>query len=42
MVFKGNAEFMFLCKPPKSSVNVCLMKILKSTGTKKSNCVFIT
>ena len=23
---KGNAQFIFLCNPPKSSVNVCLMK----------------
>ena len=28
---KGNAQFIFLCMPQKSSVNVCLMKILKST-----------
>ena len=33
---KGNAQFIiFLCNPQKSSVNVCLMKILKSTVTKK-------
>ena len=32
--FKGNAQFIFLCNPP-SSVNACLMKILKSTVTKK-------
>ena len=32
---KGNAQFIFLCKPQKSSVNVCLMKMLKSTVTKK-------
>ena len=25
-VLKGNAQFIFLCNPPKSSVNVCLMK----------------
>ena len=31
----GNAQFIFLCNPQKSSVNVCLMKILKSTVTKK-------
>ena len=30
----------FLCNPQKSSVNACLMKILKSTVTIKSNCVF--
>ena len=23
-VFKGNAQFIFLCKPQKSLVNVCL------------------
>ena len=34
-VFKGNAQFIFLCISQKSSVNVCLMKILKSTVTKK-------
>ena len=39
--FKGNTEFIFLCNPQKSSVNVCLMKILKSTVTKKNNCVFL-
>ena len=33
--FKGNAQFIFLCNPKKSSVNACLMKILKSTVTKK-------
>ena len=32
---KGNAQFIFLCKPQKPLVNVCLMKILKSTVTKK-------
>ena len=30
-----NAQFIYLCNPQKTSVNVCLMKILKSTGTKK-------
>ena len=34
-VFKGNAQFIFLCKPQKSLDNVCLMKILKSTVKKK-------
>ena len=24
---KENAQFMFLCNPPKQSVNVCLMEI---------------
>ena len=38
---KGNAQFIFLCNPQKSSVNVCLMKILKSTVHKKSICVFV-
>ena len=33
MEIKGNAQF--LCNPQKSSVNVFLMKILKSTITKK-------
>ena len=33
--FKGNTQFIFLCNSPKSSVNVCLMEILKSTVTKK-------
>ena len=28
---KGNAQFIFLFNPQKSSVNDCLMKILKST-----------
>ena len=32
---KGNAQFMFLCHPQKSLVNVCLKKILKCTVTKK-------
>ena len=32
---KGNAQFIFLCNPPKQSVNVCLMKRLKSTVIKK-------
>ena len=39
--FKGNGQFIFLCNPQKSLVNVCLMKNLKSTVTKKSNCVFL-
>ena len=29
-VFKGNVQVIFLCNPQKLSVNVCLMKILKS------------
>ena len=32
---KGNKQFVFLCNPRKSSVNICLMKILESTVTKK-------
>ena len=32
---KGNAQFIFLCNLQKSSVTGCLMKILKSTVTKK-------
>ena len=32
---KGNAQFIFLCNPQKSPVNVCLMKVLKSTVTEK-------
>ena len=36
----GNAQFTFLCNPQKSSVNVCLVKILKSAITKKRNCMF--
>ena len=35
IIFKGNVQFIFLCNPQKSSVNVCLMKILKSTVVKK-------
>ena len=31
----------FRVTPKKSLVNVCLMKILKSTVTKKSECVFL-
>ena len=32
---KGNTQFIFLCNPQKSLVNICLMKILESTVTKK-------
>ena len=32
-IFKGNVQFIFLCNPQKSLVNVCLMNILKSTVT---------
>ena len=37
---KGNAEFIFLCNPQKSSVNVCLIKKIKKYCHKKSNCEF--
>ena len=33
--FKGNAQFIFLCNPQKSLVNISFMKILKSTVTEK-------
>ena len=36
--FTGSTLFMlfiFLCQPQKLSVNVCFMKILKSTDTNK-------
>ena len=35
LCIKGNAQFIFFCNPQKSSVNVCLKKILKSTVTRK-------
>ena len=34
-------QFIFLCNSPKSLVIVSLIKILKSTVHKKSNCVFL-
>ena len=34
-VLKGNSQLIFLCNTQKSSVNACLMRILKSTVTKK-------
>ena len=34
---KGNVQFIFLCYRQKSSVNVRLMKILKSTATNPAN-----
>ena len=40
MYFKGNRQFIFLCDPQKSSINVSLMKILKSTITKKVTACF--
>ena len=39
-LFKRNAQFIFLRNPQKSSVKVCLMKILKSTVTKKITVYF--
>ena len=33
--YERNAQFVFLCNPPKSSVNVCIMKIFKNSGTNK-------
>ena len=44
---KGNAQFIFLCNPPKSSVNVFLVKkkviVTKKQKYchKKSSCVFL-
>ena len=38
--FKRNAQFGFLWKPQKLLFNVCLMKILKSTVTKKEIVCF--
>ena len=35
LLFKGNAQLIFLFNPQKSSVDVCLIKILKNTVTKK-------
>ena len=32
---KINAQFIYLCNPYKSLVNVCLMKILKNTVHRK-------
>ena len=32
----------YFCVTPKNHRNVCLMKILKSTVHKKSNCVFLS
>ena len=39
-VLQGNAQFIFLCDPQKSLVNVSFMKILKSTITKKTKCFY--
>ena len=41
-IFKGNAQFIFLCNPQKSSVNVWIMKISKSTVRKKKLFLFIS
>ena len=38
---KGNAQFIFLCNPQKSSFNICLIKLLKKHCHKNSNCVFL-
>ena len=35
VIVKGSAQFLFLCNPQKSSVNVCLMTIIKNTVTNK-------
>ena len=35
LAIKGNAQFILLCNSQKSLLNVCLMKVLKSTVTKK-------
>ena len=35
VLFKGNAQLIFLFNPQKSSVDVCLIKILKNTVKKK-------
>ena len=40
MFFKGNAQFLFLCNPKKSSVNVCLMKNIEKHCQKKVNVCF--
>ena len=41
--FNGNAQFLFLCNPQKSSVNAFLMKIIKKhCHTRKWVYVFIT
>ena len=40
MEVKGNAQLIFLGNSQKSSVNVCLIKILKSTITKKEIVCF--
>ena len=40
VLFKGNAQFIFLCNSLKSLVYVCHMKILKSTVAEKVNMYF--
>ena len=42
VVVKGNAQFIFLYNPQKSLVNVCLIKILKRSVTKKVIVCFNT
>ena len=41
-IFKGNVQFIFLCNSKKLSVNVCLMKKLKSAVTKKNELYVFT
>ena len=42
VALKGNAQFLFLCNPQKSSVNVSLMKIIEEHCHKKKElCVFV-
>ena len=38
---KGNAQFLFLCNPEKSSVNIYFIKIIKKDCHKKINCVLL-
>ena len=40
MEFKGNAQFIFLCNPQKSSVNVCLTNLIKKHCHKKVSVCF--
>ena len=39
--FEGNAKFISLCNPQKSSVNVSLIKLLKKKQSQKSNYMFL-
>ena len=38
---KENAQFIFLCNPQKSSVNILLVRNFKKHFHKKSNCAFL-